>query len=517
MKNQILTSVFVSIIIFTTVTLAQPQWYEQDSGVNRELFDVCFVDQTNGWISGVTETMLHTTDGGATWTSQNILPNNVYYTVFFTDLLNGWATGDGGKIVHSTDGGETWFDQVDPYTTNYYGSSFINPNMGWLAGGDAGGFPTYIPHRAILNTTNGGATWNVQYSAAYESLLRSIQMVDQNIGYAVGENGIIMKTTNGGTNWLQQTVISSFHLFDVYFASSTNGWVIGEYLGVPHYGAIFKTTDGGVNWSETSLGVDESLGGIYFTDMMHGWAVGGSPSIGGTIYYTSDGGANWIQQNIPSVEFLYKVFFVDETHGWASGHLGTIIATESTVPVEFTSFSAIADQYNVTLSWSTSTETNNSGFEILRSAQTDNWEKIGFVEGQGTSTQENNYSFVDENLGVGNFSYKLVQIDFDGTRTESDVVKVEINSLPAEYDLSQNYPNPFNPSTTIKYTIPSGEFVNLRVFNSIGEEVKTLVNEYKTEGTHEVKFDAADLSSGIYFYKIDAGKFSSIKKMILLK
>jgi hypothetical protein len=342
-------------------------------------------------------------------------------------------------------------------------------------------------------------------------------MVDQNTGYAVGENGIIMKTTNGGTNWLQQDVISSFHLYDVYFATGTTGWVIGEYLGVPHYAAIFKTTDGGINWNETSLGIDESLSGIYFTDMTHGWAVGGSPSSGGSIYYTSDGGDNWIQQNIPSVEFLYQVYFFDENHGWASGHLGTIIATDATVPVELTSFKAIADQNNVTLSWSTSTETNNSGFEILRSAQNDNWEKIGFVEGQGTSTQENNYSYVDENLVAGNFSYKLVQIDFDGTRTESDVVNVEINSLPTDYSLSQNYPNPFNPSTTIKYSIPSGEFVNLRVFNSIGEEVKTLVNEYKIEGTHEVKFNAADLSSGIYFYKIDVGKFSSIKKMILLK
>jgi len=517
MNKKLFIPILFSFFLFPLVSLAQPQWYEQNSGGNRELTDVCFVDQSNGWISGWTETMLHTTDGGATWTNQNILPNNAYYTVFFTDLLNGWATGYAGKIVHSTDGGETWFDQVAPYSTDYYGSYFVNSNMGWLAGGDAGGFPSYIPHRAILNTTNGGATWNVQYSAAYESLLRSIYMVDQNTGYAVGENGIVMKTTNEGTNWSQQNVISSFHLYDVYFASGTTGWVIGEYLGVPHYAAIFKTTDGGVNWNETSLGIDESLSGIYFTDMTHGWAVGGSPSSGGSIYYTSDGGDNWIQQNIPSVEFLYQVYFFDENHGWASGHLGTIIATDATVPVELTSFSAIADQNNVTLSWSTSTETNNSGFEILRSAQNDNWEKIGFVEGQGTSTQENNYSYVDENLVAGNFSYKLVQIDFDGTRTESDVVNVEINSLPTDYSLSQNYPNPFNPSTTIKYTIPSGEFVNLRVFNSIGEEVKTLVNEYKTEGSHEVKFNAADLSSGIYFYRIDTGKFSSIKKMILLK
>ena len=120
-------------------------------------------------------------------------------------------------------------------------------------------------------------------------------------------------------------------------------------------------------------------------------------------------------------------------------------------------------------------------------------------------------------METGSYSYKLVQIDFDGTRTESEVVNVEINSQPKEYALMQNYPNPFNPTTTIEYSIPENGNVKLKIYNSLGEEVATLVNEYKTAGNYKINFDASALPSGIYFYRINANNFSSVKKLILLK
>jgi len=399
-----------------------------------------------------------------------------------------------------------------PLNTEYYESYFINSNVGWLAGGDNGGFPSYISHRVILYTSNGGATWNEQYGEPYESPLKSIYFVDQNNGYACGESGIIMKTTDGGINWSQQ-VISSFHLRNIFFTDNLNGWVTGEYLGLPHYTAVFRTTDGGVNWIETQLGADESLSGIYFVDNMKGWAVGGANSQG-LVYYTSDGGANWIQQNIPTTEYLYRVFFIDENHGWASGHLGTILSTLNPVPVELTSFTATSNGNNVTLLWQTATETNNSGFEVQRK-QTE-WESIGFVNGQGTTTKENSYSFVDENLTAGKYQYRLKQIDFDGSFEYSEIVNVQVQA-PTDYTLFQNFPNPFNPSTTIKYSIPADGVVKLTVLNAIGEEIETLVNEYKPEGAHEVIFNAKNIPSGIYLYRIETDKFSSVKKMVLLK
>lgn len=186
------------------------------------------------------------------------------------------------------------------------------------------------------------------------------------------------------------------------------------------------------------------------------------------------------------------------------------------VPVELASFTASVSGNTVTLNWITSTEMNNSGFDILRSVQKDVWEKIAFVRGNGTTTEINYYSFEDENLNAGKYSYRLKQIDFDGSYEYSNVVYVDV-AIPTKFELSQNYPNPFNPSTTIKFTIPESAMVTLSIFNALGEEVALLVNRVMESGTYEVNFNAVGLNSGMYFYRIQAGDFTQVKKMTLLK
>jgi len=186
------------------------------------------------------------------------------------------------------------------------------------------------------------------------------------------------------------------------------------------------------------------------------------------------------------------------------------------VPVELSSFTASVSENVVTLIWSTATELNNSGFDVLRQAENQQWDKIGFVPGFGTSTEIHSYSFVDANVTSGQYSYRLKQVDFDGSSELSDVVNVEIIN-PVQYNLSQNYPNPFNPSTTIQYSIPEVSNVTLKVFNTLGEEVSVLVNRIMEAGTYEVNFEASQLHSGIYFYRLDTGTFSQVKKMTILK
>lgn len=190
-------------------------------------------------------------------------------------------------------------------------------------------------------------------------------------------------------------------------------------------------------------------------------------------------------------------------------------------PVELTSFSAKLLNRKVILSWETATEVNNFGFEIQRKT-TGAWEKIGFVNGSGNSNSPKNYSFIDENLfGGTNFEYRLKQIDADGAYQYSHTVEVNIH--PTEYQLSQNFPNPFNPSTTIEYALPFNSKVNLVIYNSIGEVVDELANTNQIAGYHSIKFNADRLSSGIYFYALNAVSednqqfFNSIKKMILLR
>ncbi len=163
-------------------------------------------------------------------------------------------------------------------------------------------------------------------------------------------------------------------------------------------------------------------------------------------------------------------------------------------------------------------------------AQNDNeWEEIGFVPGFGTTTEPKSYSFIDENVTTGTYKYRLKQIDFDGTFTYSNEIEVAVDFTPKEFVLYQNYPNPFNPTTTIKFEIPlsppllQGEseaiaFVTLKVYDILGNEVATLVNEEKQPGVYEVEFDAfICFASGMYFYKLQAGTFVQTKKMILAK
>jgi hypothetical protein len=187
-----------------------------------------------------------------------------------------------------------------------------------------------------------------------------------------------------------------------------------------------------------------------------------------------------------------------------------------TIPVELISFSATTDSKNVNLNWATATEINNSGFEIERRYDKTDWLEIGFVPGHGTTTEKQNYSYIDQNVNAGIYSYRLKQVDFDGTFEYSNEILVNVTAS-SEFTLDQNFPNPFNPNTLIKYSIPKSSQVSLKIFNTLGQEMETLVNEEKQVGTYEVNWNASNLQSGVYFYRLQADSFIETKKMILLK
>ncbi len=204
----------------------------------------------------------------------------------------------------------------------------------------------------------------------------------------------------------------------------------------------------------------------------------------------------------------------------AKQELPFIILGNRVVPVELTSFTAIGSTNQVELSWTTATETNNQGFEIQRNTDGE-FHTIAFVQGQGTSTEIHNYSFIDKDLKAGHYSYRLKQIDYNGTFDYSNVVEADVVA-PTVFALEQNYPNPFNPSTTINFSLAVDSKVSLKVFNVLGQEVASLVNGQLSAGSQKISFDASSLNSGVYFYRLDADgidgqKFSSTKKMILTK
>ena len=209
------------------------------------------------------------------------------------------------------------------------------------------------------------------------------------------------------------------------------------------------------------------------------------------------------------------------TYGNITGNMTGIGTTcNQAMPVEMTSFSASANNNNITLSWQTAYEENNNGFEVYRSTNISGqiWADVGFVKGNGTKNTPTKYTFSDSKLSKGKYYYRLKQIDINGNMQYFNL-KNFVEIVPGnKFELSQNYPNPFNPVTKIDFVIPYDSRISLRIYDISGREVYTLINnELRTADNYSVSFNAAKLSSGIYFYKLISDKITIVQKMILLK
>lgn len=216
-------------------------------------------------------------------------------------------------------------------------------------------------------------------------------------------------------------------------------------------------------------------------------------------------------------QLLGGLWYVNiHTTGFPGGEIrGQLI--EGTLPVELSSFAANVLKGNVTLNWSTASETNNAGFDIERKiSSSPEWTKIGNVAGNGNTNEVKNYSFTSK-VNSGVYTYRLKQIDYNGN-FEYFYLSSEVNvGVPSAFNLTQNYPNPFNPTTKIDYELPIDANVNITLYDISGKEVMNVVNESKTAGYYTVQLNAANLSSGTYFYNINAGNFTQTKKLTVLK
>jgi len=194
---------------------------------------------------------------------------------------------------------------------------------------------------------------------------------------------------------------------------------------------------------------------------------------------------------------------------------------ESSLPVELTSFTSTVSGTDVNLNWATSKEINNSGFDIERSAIAGEWTKVGNVTGNGTTNETKLYSFTDKNLASGKYNYRLKQIDYNGNYEYFNLSnEIEIG-VPQKFDLAQNYPNPFNPSTKINFALPKDGNIVMSVFDNSGRLVSKVADGFRTAGYYTVDFSAANLSSGVYFYKLEfsgsGSEFTKTMKMTVLK
>ncbi len=438
-------------------------------------------------------------------------------------------------MYKTTDGGATWEKHASAYVNSDYGPGYIHffdGNNGVVVGERN---PDYFE---IFTTTNGGIDWNP---------VSTTNIPQANTGewlnpIEVGEYGDIiwlpttgypsniprfLKTTDNGYSWaaLDPGLTADYYAFPA-FQNENIGILSGWSLDVSSY-ELKKTLDGGVTWNSLSepYGGCSPLNVSYVPGTSSGYVITGCLNVNGYSTgsaYTLDGGNTWT--NLDDGNYCYMIFNSDQS-GWAT-NWGTnsfykYVGPPLPVPVELISFTASADGNDVTLSWETSTETNNKGFEVERSKKSNvksqkEWEKIGFVEGKGTTTEEQNYSFTDKEVPEGSYTYRLKQIDLNGAVNYSEEVNIEVKSVYTYY-LNQNYPNPFNPTTTIKFGLRKESNVRIDIFNSIGESVKTILNEKRDPGNYTINFNAFDLPSGVYIYRIESGSFVQTRKMLLLK
>ena len=219
-----------------------------------------------------------------------------------------------------------------------------------------------------------------------------------------------------------------------------------------------------------------------------------------------------------TIRIVFKFYSDEDTPIGSAVQIDNIkVWTDQIVPVELTSFVAkVNNSGNVILNWHTATEVNNQMFEIERRNEKTQFVTIGYLDGNGTTMEPQQYTYMDKTVGTGIYYYRLKQIDFGGTYKYSDEIMIDVKG-PLTFKLEQNFPNPFNPSTTIKYNIPESGHVRLSIYNMIGEEVVVLENGQVEEGFYEKTFDASNLPSGAYLYKLETKSYVQVKKMLLMK
>ncbi len=244
-------------------------------------------------------------------------------------------------------------------------------------------------------------------------------------------------------------------------------------------------------------------------------------------------GANFIQV-VPSALLRYhlswdsipigELYFIRfEIRNQLGDRLETcdIVFDDPFLPINLASFTSTIYRDNINLDWTTTSETNNAWFEIERTCannnMAENWNKIGTVEGSGTISTNKSYSFTDKGLNSGRYKYRLKQIDFNGNCEYHSLSNEVIIAVPERFELSQNYPNPFNPTTNIDFNLPLDANVCISVYDISGKMVSTILKNYLPGGYYKVKFEANNLSGGVYFYRLETDEYSETRKLVLLK
>jgi photosystem II stability/assembly factor-like uncharacterized protein len=387
----------------------------------------------------------------------------------FVDSLNGWAAGEAGTIIRTTDGGDSWEVQNSTVQTFIMDIFFVDENLGWaLTLKDV--FPF---NSVILKTTNGGDEWSAEDFPDPSKLIRTIFFFDSLNGFVGGS--YIGYTSDGGNSWIESDIdsnlVSGFPVCKFNFFNRQFGYACGGRLDVA--GVVWRTTNNGLNWTAQGISADEVFD-IFIFDSLNAITLSGDPEGLFAIVdiKTTDAGVTWNYEELPFFGLSFNTDFRTYNEGWSA-----------------------------------------SGYKFLFTADRgETWNEFETPD----SAVIYDLQFPDVRTGYASGENGIILKYISPPDTNIFVSK--------NFILYQNYPNPFNSSTKIKFTIPLVEthrdkslLTILKVYDVLGNEVATIVNEEKSIGTYEVEFNASRLPSGIYFYQLRVGEFIQTKKMVYLK
>lgn len=500
--------ILISFIIFDAAVIDAQTWVRKNAGYGFWSIEKDYAGNIYAGTTGSARGIFKSTDGGETWTNVYSTGSSNYLDIAFDPLNNVYVANSTNGLIISTDGGNN-FSNIP---TSTFGGNAVNT----VACGQNGLVLVGVTSGGIYRSTDYGATFT-QTLTGYSIVSLEFDKFNNNRVYAGSSsttlNGFFISTDAGQTF---TGPFSNINVWEILQKQDSSLLTVSTSSGYP----VSKSTDLGLTWN--IIGSTPAAVRGACLDLNEDIYAAGN----GGVYKSTDGGVTFTNFNLTFSSnkiITYQNKVLVAVSGTTNG--GIYIYEDTTIPVELVSFTAVRKNNSIILEWKTATETNNLGFEIQKKSiistkgLDEDWTRIGFVTGSGTTTELKSYSFIDENISTGTYKYRLKQIDYEGTFKYSNEIEINVVLTPVEFELFQNFPNPFNPSTKISWESPISGWTVIKVFDILGNEVAVLLNEFRAEGKYEISFNANDfnLPSGTYIYKLTIGKNTSAKKMILLQ
>lgn len=502
-------------------------WSSINLGITNNLLHIEYSDDSNAvFIFGDKGIMLKSRDNGASWMRLDTGSYDAIYALARTPNNVLYGSSGNGYIFRSTNGGSIW-------TRDSLNASVIKqPDIAF--GRKFGLMSTY--GSSVMVTVDSGRTWTTVSLPTSTTL--GVTVINDSVGLVSAAIGKMFRTTNMGTTWTSITTGVSNSLYDVESAPGVNTIAVGfngeaiystdngltwthtatnstaqfnrvrymptgsTAIAVGAAGAMRQTTNGGVTWTSITSGTRQNLNDLKWQGNNAALVSGDS----GVVLKSTNGGQSWTKDYIRTTDNLYAALITGPNTAFVAGANSDILNTSNSgLPVELLTMSGERiSEHSAALSWSVAREVNNLGYRVERLDE-NNWTKVGFVNGVGTTSVQQNYAFTDATASTESVTYRIMQVDLNGTESSLGMIEVAPYMASASTTLSL-YPNPAREKSALRFNLQNDEHVVISIYNTLGEKIATVADQNLNRGSHIVALPTAGLAQGIYLIQAQIGQ-----------